>query len=158
AKDGYYEFDSSNGEKKWVDATAAKTDEAQAAYYLVGGNVSITDKLSLTAAWKHMTNEVNNVEKKQDAYSATLAYWATSEWLFKAGYSATTKAKFGGETQAESSSRAITARALYVLDPSAVLYFDVRNYDMMTPADGDGKGNADANDQTRFLMGVEYYF
>lgn len=45
-----------------------------------------------------------------------------------------------------------------VLDPSAVLYFDVRNYDMMTPTDGDDKGNADANDQTRFLMGVEYYF
>lgn len=105
-----------------------------------------------------MTNEVNNVERKQDAYSATLAYWATSEWLFKAGYAATTKAKFGGETQAETDSQAITARALYVLDPSAVLYFDIRNYDMMTATEGDDKGKADANDQTRFLLGVEYYF
>ncbi|GHZ13396.1 Outer membrane porin protein precursor [Vibrio cholerae] len=158
AKKAYYEFNTETGLAELKPATAAKIDEAQAAYYLVGGNVSITDKLSLTAAWKHMTNEVNNVERKQDAYSATLAYWATSEWLFKAGYAATTKAKFGGETQAETDSKAITARALYVLDPSAVLYFDVRNYDMMTPTEGDDKGKADANDQTRFLLGVEYYF
>ncbi|HHY0328695.1 TPA: porin [Vibrio cholerae] len=161
AKAGHWELkikDDGTYGSEWVKPTAASTSESQAAYYLVGGNVSITDKLSLTAAWKHMTNEVNNVERKQDAYSATLAYWATSEWLFKAGYAATTKAKFGGETQAETDSQAITARALYVLDPSAVLYFDIRNYDMMTPTEGDDKGKADANDQTRFLLGVEYYF
>lgn len=156
AKGPSFEFDTSTGTSKPVPATPAS--EAEAAYYLVGGNVAITDKLSLTAAWKHMTNEVDNVNRKQDAYSTTLAYWATSEWLFKAGYSATTKAKFGGETQAESSSQAITARALYVMNPSAVMYFDIRNYDMMTPTDGDDKGNADANDQTRFLWGMEYYF
>ncbi|ENM3786672.1 porin [Vibrio cholerae] len=133
-----------------VPGTPASTTESQEAYYLLGGNVSITDKLSLTAAWKHMTNEVNNVEKKQDAYSATLAYWATSEWLFKTGYAATTKAKEGGVTQENTDSQAITARALYVMDPSAVMYFDIRNYDMMGSAKGD--------DQTRFLLGMEYYF
>lgn len=97
-----------------------------------------------------MTNEVDNVERKQDAYSATLAYWATSEWLFKAGYAATTKVKFGDETKADTDSQAITARALYVLDPSAVMYFDIRNYDMM--------GSKETDDQTRFLLGMEYYF
>ncbi|EGR3920521.1 porin [Vibrio cholerae] len=148
AKAASFEFDSATGLSKPVAATAAS--EAQAAYYLVGGNVSITDKLSLTAAWKHMTNEVNNVEKKQDAYSATLAYWATSEWLFKTGYAATTKAKEGSVTKADTDSQAITARALYVLDPSAVMYFDVRNYDMM--------GSKETDDQTRFLLGMEYYF
>lgn len=147
AKVGEWALDKDGNPKKGDD-TPAK--EAQEAYYLLGGNVSITDKLSLTAAWKHMTNEVNNVEKKQDAYSATLAYWATSEWLFKTGYAATTKAKEGGVTKADTDSQAITARALYVLDPSAVMYFDIRNYDMM--------GSKETDDQTRFLLGMEYYF
>ncbi|BCI76603.1 Outer membrane porin protein precursor [Vibrio cholerae] len=153
AKAGYWELKIKNDGtygSEWVEPTAASTSESQAAYYLVGGNFSITDKLSLTAAWKHMTNEVDNVERKQDAYSATLAYWATSEWLFKAGYAATTKVKFGDETKADTDSQAITARALYVLDPSAVMYFDIRNYDMM--------GSKETDDQTRFLLGMEYYF
>ncbi|EKO3558296.1 porin [Vibrio metschnikovii] len=123
--------------------------KSQEAYYLIGGNYTFTDKLSLTAAWKHMTNEVNDVNRKQDAFSATLSYWATPEWLYKVGYAATTDAKWGSVKQANES-QAITARALYVLDPSAVLYFDVRNYDLL--------GSDKEHDQTRFLAGVEYYF
>ncbi|WP_217521307.1 porin [Vibrio metschnikovii] len=150
AKDAYYELNTETGTVELKPATAASTSESQAAYYLLGGNVSLTDSISLTAAWKHMTNEVDNVNRKQDAYSVTASYWANSEWLFKVGYAATTKAKFGGETQANTDSQAITARALYVMDPSAVLYFDVRNYDMMGSSKGD--------DQTRVLLGMEYYF
>lgn len=133
-----------------IKVTPASSTKSQESYYLIGGNYSLTDQISLTAAWKHMINDVNDVKRKQDAYSVTASYWANSEWLFKVGYAATTKAKFGGDTQANTDSQAITARALYVLDPSAVLYFDVRNYDMMGSAKGD--------DQTRFLAGIEYYF
>lgn len=125
----------------------------KASYYLLGGNYSFTDKVSMTAAWKHMkldNAQGSGLDKKQDAFSATLSYWASSEWLYKLGYAQLTKAKEDGSTIKDSDSKAITARALYVLDPSAVFYFDIRHYDMF--------GSTEADDQTRFLAGVEYYF
>ena len=54
-----------------------------------------------------------------------------------------------GKTK-ETEDQAITGRVLYNIDPSAVVYADVRSYDM--------NGNTKDKDLTRYGVGVEYYF
>ncbi|MCD9528596.1 porin [Photobacterium carnosum] len=114
-------------------------------YAIVGGNVSFGD-VTLTAAYKYMMQDTAAGDADQNAFSATAQYVAGGTWLYKLGYAATTDADIDGKTAANTADTAITGRIGYLL-PSAIIYSDIRHYDM----------NDDAK-QTRFLLGVEYYF
>ncbi|MCD9470639.1 porin [Photobacterium phosphoreum] len=118
-------------------------------YAIVGGNVAFGD-VTLTAAYKYMMSDTEKGDADQNAFSATAQYVAGGTWLYKLGYAATTDADVDGETLDGSADTAITGRIGYLL-PSAIIYSDVRHYDM-----GDKKGVS--SDQTRFLLGMEYYF
>lgn len=114
-------------------------------YAIVGGNVAFGD-VTLTAAYKYMMQDTKTGDADQNAFSATAQYVAGGTWLYKLGYAATTDADIDGKTAANTADTAITGRIGYLL-PSAIIYSDVRHYDM----------NDDAK-QTRFLLGIEYYF
>ncbi|WP_406732795.1 porin [Vibrio scophthalmi] len=134
-----------------VAATKATTKKAgDVSYAIVGGSLYLGD-LTLTAAYKHMENNLKGKENDQDAYSATAQYVIDGKWVLKGGYAATSETANGGY---DDSATAITARLGYLL-PSAYLYMDVRNYDM--PADKIGEDEK-AGDATNILLGAEYYF
>ncbi|EGU31145.1 outer membrane protein [Vibrio sp. N418] len=134
-----------------IDATEASTKKAgDVSYAIVGGSLYLGD-LTLTAAYKHMKNDLVGKKNDQDAYSATAQYVIDGKWVLKGGYAATSKTANGGY---DDSATAITARLGYLL-PSSYLYMDIRNYDM--PAEEAGKDEK-AGDATNILLGAEYYF
>ncbi|NLS11610.1 porin [Vibrio sp. SM6] len=112
-------------------------------YYLLGATAGF-DALTITGAVKEMKNNIG--DKKQTAYSATVQY-VIDKVVLKAGYAATSDAKFDGKKQSDTGDTAITARLGYLL-PSTYLFIDSRNY-KMNAADG-----YDYN----ILVGAEYYF
>ncbi|WP_325891942.1 porin [Grimontia sp. NTOU-MAR1] len=125
-------------------------------YYIVGGSFFI-DSFTLTASMKHMENDaakgkidgafIDNVDAEQTAYSATAQYVLDGKWVFKAGYAATSKAKFAGVEVDGTQDKAVNARLGYLL-PSTYLFLDSRNYKMNNSDDWDNN----------VLAGVEYYF
>ncbi|PSU71209.1 porin [Photobacterium phosphoreum] len=125
--------------------TTANTKYYANSYAIVGGNVSFGD-VTLTAAYKYMMQDTATGDADQNAFSATAQYVAGGTWLYKLGYAATTDADIDGNTAANTADTAITGRIGYLL-PSAIIYSDIRHYDMN-----------DNVEQTRFLLGVEYYF
>ncbi|PKF51711.1 porin [Enterovibrio nigricans] len=116
-------------------------DAGDASYYIVGGSVFLGD-LTVTAGYKKQDNGLTNVD--QATYSFTAAYNVADNVFVKAGY-----AKAAETTGQDNDDVAMTARVGYLL-PSAVLYFDVRDYDV------DGATKTD--DVTKFIFGTEYYF
>ncbi|MGF1753888.1 porin [Vibrio makurazakiensis] len=112
-------------------------------YAVVGGSVYLGD-VTLTAAYKAMETDSATGTKDQDAISATAQYVLNGKWVFKAGYASTSDTDGNDDGDV-----AITGRLGYIL-PSAFLYTDVRNYDM--------DGADDSKDNTRLLLGAEYYF
>lgn len=137
---GYY------GQGKY---TVGGVDKGDSSYAIIGGQLYL-GALTLTAGYKTVENGLN--DNGQDSISTSVQYVA-GNWLYKVGYSnafdadkeITTKA---GETH-DGSATAITGRIMYML-PSYVIYFDVRNYDV--------NGKLDADDGTRTMLGMEYYF
>ena len=123
--------------------------DGENAYTVVGGQLFLGD-VTLSAAAKYMTSETDKGENSQWAYSATAQYVANGTWLYKAGFAMTSEADIAGEgKKADSEDMAITGRIGYLL-PSAIIYSDVRHYNM--------NGDTDTLDGTNFLLGVEYYF
>ncbi|MGL5290508.1 MAG: porin, partial [Vibrionaceae bacterium] len=92
--------------------------------------------------------------EEQDAYSIT-AEFTRNSWLYKLGYAATTDLETSKGKVADTADKAITGRVMYFLDPSAVIYSDIRHYNF---GKGDVGNEFDAKDQTRYGVGVEYYF
>ncbi|PWI34417.1 porin [Vibrio albus] len=138
-------------------------------YTILGGSFS-TGPMTFTAGYKMMEN--GNYQAKdasdqatgpymsndQNAMSVTAAYNHDGAWLYKVGYAQTFESDKGSDDE----STAITARVMRML-PSAVIYVDVRNYDMnkayFKKSDGgDDKYHDDLNDGTRIMLGTEYYF
>ncbi|PFG46067.1 putative porin [Vibrio sp. ES.051] len=113
---------------------------ADHSYAIVGGNLYL-DKLTLSAAYKMMEYDGND----QNAISATAQYMFTDKFLAKLGYASTDEADGTKDTD----DQAITARLGYLL-PSTYLYVDVRSYDF--------NADDDSADNTRLLIGAEYYF
>ncbi len=117
-------------------------------YAIIGGNVALGD-VTLTAAYKHMMADTQTGDSTQGAFSATAQYVNNGTWLYKAGFAMTTDAEIDGKDKKESGDMALTARVGYLL-PSAIIYSDIRHYDM--------NGNLEGDDMTRFMLGIEYYF
>lgn len=134
-------------------AAPATTEKAgDVSYYIVGGSVFLGD-VTLTAGYKGMENNLKNLT--QDAYSATAQYILDGTYVFKVGYAATTDSEGdASHHNLKDGDAAITGRLGYLL-PSAYLYFDVRNYDMISTKDG----AIDKETKTTNLhIGAEYYF
>ncbi|MEX0333508.1 porin [Vibrio tubiashii] len=117
-------------------------------YAIVGGSLFLGD-VTLAAAYKSMNTDTATGDDSQQAYSATAQYILNGKWVFKAGYAATTKSDVEKAKGNDDSDVAITGRLGYIL-PSAFLYMDVRDYDM--------DGSDSSKDNTRLLLGAEYYF
>ncbi|MGL6176512.1 MAG: hypothetical protein ACRC1U_05910, partial [Vibrionaceae bacterium] len=154
-----YQFE---GEKTVGDATDNVT--AERSFYVLGGELNFANGFALKAAYKHMNSDYDAptvtglatgaTSEKQDAYSVTAEYNINS-WQYKIGYAATTDLDTSNGKVSDTADTAITGRIMYLLDPSAVIYTDVRSYNF---GSGD-TGNLDgAKDQTKFGIGVEYYF
>ena len=135
------------------------TGTADRTSLFAGAEFHFDNGISIVGAVKHMESDydtrqtlneqagVNNQE--QLAYSATAQY-VTGDWLFKLGYAATSKLESNVGKVADTEDQAITGRVMYFVDPSAVIYSDIRSYDM--------DGNDKSGDSTRWGVGVEYYF
>ncbi|MFA0568676.1 MAG: porin [Vibrio gallaecicus] len=122
------------------DQTAADAFKEHS-YAIVGGSLYL-GKLTLTGAYKMMDYDGNG----QNAISATGQYMLTDKMLVKLGYASTDEADgVAGDT----GDTAITGRLGYLL-PSTYLYMDIRNYDF--------NGSDESADNTRLLLGAEYYF
>ncbi len=117
-------------------------------YAIVGGSLFLGD-VTLTAAYKAMSTDTATGDNDQDAYSATAQYVMNGKWVFKAGYAATSKSKAAKAAGNDDADVAITGRLGYLL-PSAYLYMDIRDYDF--------DGNDKSKDNTKLLLGAEYYF
>ncbi|MDA9556269.1 porin [Vibrio sp.] len=108
-------------------------------YTIVGASAGL-GKLTLTGAVKAMEHG----SQEQNAYSATAQLLLTDKLLVKAGYALTEEVDSNDDGDV-----AMTVRLGYLL-PSAYLYADVRDYDF--------NGDDESADQTRLLLGMEYYF
>ena len=124
-------------------------DKGDISYNIIGGSFT-AGPMTFTAGYKTMDNGLTN--NSQDAVSVTAAL-TNDAWLYKLGYAQTFESDKGNNDE----SKAITARVMRTL-PSAVIYFDVRNYDMNAGKADDGKYYDDLNDGTRIMLGTEYYF
>lgn len=141
---GYYD----RGSYDTKNAGAAPTHHYANNYAIIGGSLFLGD-VTLAAAYKDMNTDTATGDNGQNAYSATAQYTLNGKWVFKAGYAATTKSDAAKAKGTDDSDVAITGRLGYIL-PSAFLYMDVRDYDM--------NGSASKDDNTRLLLGAEYYF
>lgn len=126
---------------------------------LAGAELHFENGFSLMGAVRSMQSDYDTTQtlnglagvndEDQLAYSL-IGQYVTGDWLFKLAYAGTTELDSNkGETK-ETEDQAITARVLYNIDPSAVVYTDIRSYDM--------NGNTKDKDLTRWGVGVEYYF
>ncbi|MGL5335139.1 MAG: porin, partial [Enterovibrio sp.] len=140
---------------------------ADRSFYIVGGELNFANGFALKGAFKHMNSDYDHatadgVSQDQNAYSITAEYTRNS-WLYKLGYAGTTDLKSSGTlegtnisgTDKDVKDKGITARVMYFLDPSAVIYSDIRHYNF---GKGDVGNEFDAKDQTRYGVGIEYYF
>ena len=116
------------------------TDKGDVSYSLIGATYTGIDRLTLTAGYKMMENDLTG--DSQDAFSATGQYMITEKLLVKGGYAMTTDSDVS-----DTGDEAINVRMGYLL-PSTYLYIDSRNYQM---------NNADGWDHN-VLVGAEYYF
>ncbi|MGL4735550.1 MAG: porin [Enterovibrio sp.] len=136
---------------------------ADRSFYVLGGELNFANGFALKAAYKHMNSDydaasapasLKGYSEKQDAYSVTAEYNINS-WQYKIGYAATTDLDTSDGKVSDTADTAITGRIMYLLDPSAVIYTDVRSYNF---GSGDVDNSQGAKDQTKFGIGVEYYF
>lgn len=133
---------------------------AERSFYVLGGELNFANGFALKAAYKHMNSDYDFLsdpapyDENQDAYSITAEYNINS-WQYKIGYAATTDLDTSEGKVSSTGDTAITGRIMYLLDPSAVIYTDVRSYNFGSGDEGNAQG---AKDNTRFGIGVEYYF
>ncbi|WP_087017039.1 porin [Thaumasiovibrio subtropicus] len=159
---GHLGFQLDNGIKNDKYDAAGTTQEtlwktADRQTIVAGVEFHFENGFSVVGAWKGMQSKyevapgvvVSDNKESQNSYSVTAQY-VTGDWLYKLGYAYTDKLKSGGSKVAETDDQAITARIMYFVDPSAVIYSDIRSYDM--------NGNTKDKDATRWGIGVEYYF
>lgn len=124
-------------------------------YLIVGGSLFLGD-FTFTGGYKAMNTETDtSKDNGQDVVSLTAAYQINDKWFVKAGYSASSSSDFADDIGQDNSDQAITGRVGYLL-PSAILYVDIRDYEMRTL---DATTNiASQADNTKVLFGAEYYF
>ncbi|ANU37168.1 porin [Vibrio scophthalmi] len=164
------EGDAAVSVKNTATTPVESTSEGQRSFYILGAEYSFGNGFHVTAAIKEMetdytvagaTNALTGVSKQdQRAYSVTAQY-DTAEWQYKLGYAATSDLSTtgGNVNDKNTGDTAITARVLFKLDPSAVIYADIRSYDMGVNAyDVTADRDDQAGDVTKFGIGVEYYF
>ncbi|MCG7498462.1 porin [Vibrio sp. Of7-15] len=126
-------------------------------FYIAGIEAHLENGISLVAAYKHMESDYSKqtgaltgiTNEEQNAISVTAQY-VTGDWLYKVGYAMTDDLDSNNGSTSGTSDTAITARVLYMLDPSAVIYSDIRSYDF--------NDSNDAGDVTKLGLGIEYYF
>ncbi|WP_260259129.1 porin [Vibrio intestinalis] len=130
-------------------APSTKTNYASD-YFIVGGSLFLGD-FTFTGGYKAMNVETGSgsADNGQDAVSLTAAYQINEKWFVKAGYAATSASDAKDAIGEDDGDIAVTGRVGYLM-PSAILYFDVRDYDF----DGDKQ----SGDFTNVMFGAEYYF
>ncbi|ANS84724.1 Chitoporin [Vibrio scophthalmi] len=154
--------------KNAADTAVLGTSEGQRSFYILGAEYSFGNGFHVTAAVKEMETDYSGAgagvlagvsKQDQRAYSVTAQY-DTAEWQYKLGYAATSDLSTtgGALNDKNTSDTAITARVLFKLDPSAVIYADIRSYDMGDNAYETVANESNVNDVTKFGIGVEYYF
>ncbi|MDD9154816.1 porin [Aliivibrio sp. S4TY2] len=139
AVEEHYVFDSETGDKKLVEASAAKKDDAFA--YLVGFEASLPAGFGIAAAYKG--EELGNTT--QDSYSVIGQYW-NGPIGFKLGYAANLESETSGKTDKDSDSNTISGQLMAVHN-GFVPYLRVA---------GRTVGAADTDIVTR--IGLEYGF
>ncbi|WP_194437081.1 porin [Vibrio fluminensis] len=115
-------------------------------YWIVGAYFFLGD-FTVNAAYRDASiDQVVGGSIDQESYSAAIQYTIDENWFVKAGYAHQGDTSEPGVDNADT---AITARVAYTL-PSAILYFDVRDYDY--------NGDTTDGDYTRLMFGTEYYW
>ncbi|ROV62054.1 porin [Vibrio ponticus] len=164
---GYQDEGEAAVDKKDADKNSlAKAEIGERSFYILGAEYNFGNGFHITAAVKEMQSKysgkrelalVDVSKQEQRAYSVTAQY-DTAEWQYKLGYAMTNDLKTtgGAINDDDTGDTAVTARVLYKLDPSAVIYADIRSYDMGRDTYEDKSDKA--ADRTNFGIGVEYYF
>ena len=145
---GYYDRGETTEKDVYVNTTKFATLDLDGSDYWIVGAYFFLGDFTVNAAYRDASVDyAGGVSNSQESYSAAIQYTIDENWFVKAGYAHQGKSSLS--TTIDDADTAITARVAYTL-PSAILYFDVRDYDM--------DGDATAGDKTRLMFGTEYYW
>jgi len=138
---GYYD----RGETE--EADALKVDGSN--YWIAGAYFFLGD-FTINAAVRDMSADyADGTDNGQMSYSGAIQYTINENWFVKAGYAAQAKSDQAKDAGIDDSDSAVTARVAF-LQPSFIIYGDIRDYDM--------NGDSKETDKTDFMLGIEYYF
>ncbi|MGF1908000.1 porin [Vibrio kasasachensis] len=144
---GYYDRGESVEKEVKINMGTAADVALDSSNYWVAGAYFFLGDFTINAAYRDASVDYTaGGENSQESYSAAIQYTIDENWFIKAGYAHQGESDKAVE---DDSDTAITARVAYTL-PSAILYFDIRDYDM------DGKTTE--SDKTRLMFGTEYYW